>query len=146
MGPLRNLVWVILLSACTGCLTNVRPTVVGQVVDAKTGRPVPRVAVSVHFDMGSSHPSEALARATSRGDGTFTCPGFHSIQIWSGYLEAYQVRFHRDDYNDSVYDFEYEAKLGVFGDRMRIGQIVLHPRSPDDASKNLPPAIPTILN
>jgi hypothetical protein len=96
--------------------------------------------------MDSAHLSEPLARVTSRGDGTFSCPGFHSIQIWSGYWEDYQVRFHRDDYTDAVYDFRYEAKLGLLGDQKRIGQIVLHPRGPDAASKNMRTTNPTTSN
>jgi len=36
-----------LLLVCSGCLTNIRPTVTGQVINATTGQLVPGVAVGV---------------------------------------------------------------------------------------------------
>ncbi|HEY2584293.1 MAG TPA: carboxypeptidase-like regulatory domain-containing protein [Tepidisphaeraceae bacterium] len=128
MPALRTLLPAILLLACAGCLTNVRPTVAGQIVDADTARPVPGVAVSIHSVTSSTQPSEPLARTTSDADGKFACPGSQTLDIWWGYSKSYRMRFHRDGYDDAVYDFEYEVHFGTFGDRKPIGPIRMHPR------------------
>lgn len=125
MAGVRNLGTLILLLACSGCLTNVRPTVVGQIVDADTGRPVSGVAISIH-SITSFKPPEPLARATSDTDGNFVCPGAHPLDIWWGYSEFYRVRFHRDGYADAVYDFTYEVHGGLAADRKAIGPIRMH--------------------
>jgi hypothetical protein len=70
MPVFRKLLPMILLPACSGCLTNVRPTVVGQVLDAHTGRPVPGVAVSIHSVTDSERP-EPLARRAGYADAIY---------------------------------------------------------------------------
>jgi hypothetical protein len=139
MVDVRNLVSVILVLACTGCLTNVRPTVLGQALDATTGRPVPSLVVTVHSV--SSLTSGPPVRTTSNRDGKFVCTGVHSPQIWMGYLIVYQVRLHRDEYQEAVYDFNYTVQGGLFGDRKQIGQILLYPRFRKEGSNTMPSTI-----
>lgn len=146
-----------LLGGC-GCATE-RPTVTGKVIDERTGKGVLGAIVSIRelHDHGipikSSNNSprkpeydvtespEALVCTITHWDGSFTCEG---QSFFIGRNEnSFRVHVHRDDYNDSIYDFNHVGGVGLSLDRKDIGQIVIRSRSSPETSVHGPSATTT---
>ncbi len=136
-----------LMALLTGGCFSIRPTVSGQIVNSMKQYPEPvevvwGVIVSVHE---TGNPA-ALASTTSDTEGKFSCKGESGFPLMMHPDQHYQVRFHRDDYNDAVYDFSYHIG-GPFSwlDQKRIGRIQLRPHWAD-APSSAPSSKPVVSN
>jgi hypothetical protein len=139
----RLLLPLVALFAFSGGCSGIRPTVSGQIVNSMREdleEPIEGVIASVH----RSESPEALVCAISDSKGNFSCKGFSGFPLLMMSDENYRVRFHRDDYNDAVYDFSYH-RGGWFSwlDQKRLGQIRLRPHWADALTVS-PSSMPSV--
>jgi hypothetical protein len=132
---------VLMVACISGCIAG---NISGRLVNSEQGFGVDGAIVSLHeVGIGVPKPGDkveekpaAIDCALSGVDGSFSFP-FGGPPIIGPSTQRYRLRFHRADYHDAVFDFDYDGR-GWIGHSVRTGEIKLRPRWLDGPTTQAP--------